>query len=528
MDVQYPITEYEKLLKCESLGFYNCCEVISVFLKDRTNSNIYNFFTIFVFDEQIKPEMTSEYLTSQLITISRRFSMGISHDIYPVEKIVEIFWRLNDLEDKSYVNIGKGDIQVGKLEFVPKVFVQQNSTKEILLNKVLKNNFKNGSYILEFFDVEKNFLSYLDKSSLQKITDNLYKIVPIDLFTISDKIGNFIFQFPSLNTQVNYTTNEQETVLNYNIQIDKRLQNRNQYQLISELIYDDNTTGFGTAICGNSNNDIQIEVGDSSQVCHTTLIDNFSQLILCKQETTFMREISMSMYTNTEFAEQRLIFSKDNKTIADAIDIYSVRKLTIEEPVIRRREKYIEERQYSKRIEELVKRKEFRRYGIKPERKTAINDIRDLLNSAESGKVYLWDPYLCAEDILDTWYYNEVAGVRFYAITSGEMAKKQKVPISQWIAREKRILETRSNNYGIQMEFRCQCNGHGYAFHDRFLMILNKDEKPKVWSLGTSINSLGKKHHIIQEVQHPRMVVDAFDELWNMLESDECLIWKKG
>ena len=55
----------------------------------------------------------------------------------------------------------------------------------------------------------------------------------------------------------------------------------------------------------------------------------------------------------------------------------------------------------------------------------------------------------------------------------------------------------------------------------------NEKEKPRVWSIGTSFNSLGKSHHIIQEVQHPQMIVDAFEELWEELSYETCLIWRK-
>lgn len=59
-------------------------------------------------------------------------------------------------------------------------------------------------------------------------------------------------------------------------------------------------------------------------------------------------------------------------------------------------------------------------------------------------------------------------------------------------------------------------------------MVIKEDGEPKVWSLGTSINSLGNKHHIIQIVRNPQMIVDAFEELWDELDSEECLVWKKG
>ena len=59
-------------------------------------------------------------------------------------------------------------------------------------------------------------------------------------------------------------------------------------------------------------------------------------------------------------------------------------------------------------------------------------------------------------------------------------------------------------------------------------MVLHEDKKPQVWSLGTSVNSLGKSHHIIQSVSHPQPIVDAFEELWDKLSVEECLVWKHG
>lgn len=187
----------------------------------------------------------------------------------------------------------------------------------------------------------------------------------------------------------------------------------------------------------------------------------------------------------------------------------------------------IERRQYKKRTNDLLNNLEFKQYGKVNRDNQAIEDIIKIMNKASSGKVYLWDPYLCAEDILKTWYYTEIFGLCLHAITSNEIAKLKKVSLLEWREEQKETFEKRSNNYGIRLEFRCQHDNFGYDFHDRFIMIINKKEKPKVWSIGTSINSLGNSHHIIQEVQHPQMIVDAFEELWDELSDESCLIWRK-
>lgn len=116
-----------------------------------------------------------------------------------------------------------------------------------------------------------------------------------------------------------------------------------------------------------------------------------------------------------------------------------------------------------------------------------------------------------------------------YAITSGEIAQKSGVSVANWIEQQRKNIEQRSNHYGIHVELRCQWADHGYSFHDRFLMVLGEDQdQPLVWSLGTSVNSLGNKHHIIQSVEHPQVIVDTFEELWGELSNPECMVWKKG
>ena len=49
-------------------------------------------------------------------------------------------------------------------------------------------------------------------------------------------------------------------------------------------------------------------------------------------------------------------------------------------------------------------------------------------------------------------------------------------------------------------------------------------KKPKVWALGTSINSIGKSHSILMSVKNSLNILDAFNELWN--ELDHSTIWK--
>jgi hypothetical protein len=85
---------------------------------------------------------------------------------------------------------------------------------------------------------------------------------------------------------------------------------------------------------------------------------------------------------------------------------------------------------------------------------------------------------------------------------------------------------TKSNLHGLRLEYRIKTGPAGWAFHDRFLIFPKIDSGALAWSLGTSLNSLGKRHHILQQVDDGQLVMDAFDELWQELNEPEHLIWK--
>lgn len=527
LSTEYLLREYDQLISSKSLGNYNCCEMISVFLWNRKERSAANIYTIFSFEERAFVEEKSKNVGS-FEQITGKYSLGVQQKVFEVSKVRSIFEMLCTDREKWVIDIGDGDLQVGHLEAVPKVFIQQDSTVEEVLNKVLKNNFKNGSYILEFFDVDKTVLNIWTTKQFKKLTDIIYDKIPIDLFSLSDRMGNFVFQFPSLNVTTSYQTNETETSLTYHVVFREQCEKDDQFILMSEGISDESTVAFGTKIFDSNGCDVTFTVGDASRICKTTVIDIKKQLILSRHDTSFMREMSMTMEIGSQYGEQRLIYDKKGSVVA-VFEPVCVENVHTEPPVFRMRDDYIKKRQYDRRVQELYKRAEFRQYGRGMQSRRALEDVIALMDRVKKGKVYLWDPYLTVEDLLHTWYFTKSMQVKLYAITSSEIAEKSKIAINDWIMQQQEIMNSRSNHYGIHVEMRCQRGNFGYPFHDRFLMNLSEDSGgPQVWSLGTSVNSLGKKHHVIQSVEHPQILVDAFEELWEELSDPQCLVWKRG
>ena len=381
---------------------------------------------------------------------------------------------------------------------------------------------------MEFFDIDKTVLKIWTPKELEKLTEKIHSVIPIDLFSVSDRIGNFVFQFPSLNVKSSYFTNELESELTYQVSFRKECEEDDEFILLSEGNVDDSVAAFGTKIFTRDGCDVTFTVGDASRICKTTIIDMKRQLILSRQDTSIIRKLSTIMEMGSQYGEQRLIYDENGSLISTLEPVYA-ENICVGPPIYRMRDDYIRNRQYARRVEELYARAEFRRYGRNAQANKAVIDVIALMNRVKIGKVYLWDPYLTVEDLLHTWYFTTSMNVKLYAITSGEIAEKSKMSVHTWISEQQKIMDKRSNHYGIHAELRCQWGDYGYSFHDRFLMNVRKEEdRPQVWSLGTSINSLGDKHHIVQSVEHPQMLVDAFEELWEELSNPECLVWKRG
>ena len=136
ISTEYLLREYDELISCKSLGDYNCCEMISIILWNKMRKSASNLYTIFTFEERMSVDEKTEYLFEKLERITGEYSVGIQRKVFEASKIRDIFKMICTSRENLSIDIGDGDLQVGHLEGVTKVFIQQDSTIEILLNKV--------------------------------------------------------------------------------------------------------------------------------------------------------------------------------------------------------------------------------------------------------------------------------------------------------------------------------------------------------------------------------------------------------
>ncbi|MFV8104482.1 hypothetical protein ACNQ23_27275, partial [Enterobacter cloacae complex sp.6730515] len=87
--------------------------------------------------------------------------------------------------------IGASALKVGRLTAIPPQFVPSDTFQTHAWNGVLKNNFFDGSHVLELFDREKLALQFL--FDRPKLLTELAKLIrpyaPVGLDGLSDRLG---------------------------------------------------------------------------------------------------------------------------------------------------------------------------------------------------------------------------------------------------------------------------------------------------------------------------------------------------
>jgi hypothetical protein len=189
-------------------------------------------------------------------------------------------------------------------------------------------------------------------------------------------------------------------------------------------------------------------------------------------------------------------------------------------------------RMYREETSRLAAERRFVQYKPKPggqaeEHARALGDIRLLIQRHGEDGAWIWDPYLSGTDILKTLFFSPRFGAELRALSSAADIPGDEISGVSYVERQRGVLESAKGNLqGLRLEYRARTGQAGWPFHDRFLIFPRAETGALAWSLGASVNSLGKQHHIVQRVDDGQLVCDAFVELWDQLDGPDHLIWK--
>lgn len=513
---------FELLISPGNVGFYKSCEITKIFFYTLGEEKYYNFFTLLSFENTPVVKESFAYLTDRRKTISLgggiKKKWGILQRRISIERAIDIFDNL--INHKTY-QIDE-PLQVSSLKPQLMRYIQANDEfVKPPVNNVLKNNFHMGSYIIEFFDISKENQHFLWEypEKLNELSEQINEIIPLHFGNVSDCIGNMIFQFPINCVQINHKpignfngekievnfSPESETHQELFAHISSEEDNAINSSMIKQLLPGENNIVFP------SHGRITLEVVSTKKQL-VVFRNNFVCLGKMLSNMQFMHSQPRCFYLNGSI-QQVQVSSMDNFSSGQ------------EHNKIPRH--WRQNRIYTEELKKLEKQKDFLQY-FKDEHEKALNDIRSLISLYGANGVYLWDPYLDANDIKKILYFCPHTQASLKAIT-GLRNHREKNSKEDRIEEMRAVFERDDKNYlFLNIEVRGTLDvskiSDWHKFHDRFLIF--PLEKPLVWSLGISVNQLGKSHHILQKITHAQHILNAFNKLWEKLDAQENLIWK--
>lgn len=463
-----------------------------------------------------------------------------------------------------------GALQVGKLLASPHVFCRADTRTEVPLNGVLKNNFWAGSYVVELRDDVKAGLQVLvdNYSMFEELSAWLETMLPLNIARVPDRIGNVLFQVPSRAVIADFHRRPNESVelrLAWEPGITPRPVSGEyrveQDGLVVSFARFEYPVGRAHLNVPMTGGDIRFSVWDDDK---KMLLATSSHLNASDGRYSFESTTTVQ----TQHTRRWELTGPGNVTEHHQLDVMEpmsgwrghAQPRRVQEINWRAR------RELRANMKRLIARRKFIQYGSggshpQNEQRRALLDIRTLIREVSHGAVYLWDPYLSANDILNTLAFCTDAATELRGLTAG-----QQVPVAPastavcsvceaspsavaanapattlagpagspslsaketWIAEQKAALDRAFiGDANLKLEYRISWGIQG-SFHDRFLIFPGLGRaRTRVWSLGASINHIGSQHCIVQEVEYPEMVLEAFQRFWDDCSKPTHLIWK--
>lgn len=524
------LERFRMLVRPGTVGNFCYCELIEIFASVDGISGPQNLFTIAVLEEQGAAE------SSHILNPKRLFLRGLKGWSFGICRSV---MTLPDFEQVLVHFAATGIwsptgsiVRTGTLHQIDPQFVPPDWSDSIPLNKILKNNFWAGSHILEWADSEKDvFKPFFDRASLLKeLTNQIQSFVRVDLASVSDRLGNILIQIPV--TVLIATCEPNRDNSGYQLQVTWR-SGEAQRPLRATMIaeYDGMVTGFTTAMV--KREPVELSLPGVLGGPKLFLLDEEQDvLVSATPALSFFSQIALTAHSIGR-DEPRTFNYVDHAGQAQLqrIALRGPRQeMLVGEPRKNPNGGFTQKRLYLHDTERVLRERLFEQYGLpgcdaKVERARAIADLHHLIAAHGEEGAWLWDPYLDAIDMMETLFHSPHGGADLRGLSSG--ASRKSLSTSEYMINQRRILDdTTGNLLGLRLEYRIPYQVPSSEFHDRFLIFPKKQGGHLAWSLGTSVNSLGQAHHILQRADDGQRVSDAFQDLWDRMGPEQ-LVWKK-
>lgn len=537
MDLNAIKNELITMLAQGNLGYYYYCEIIQIVLF--SDSIAINYFTHIDISSEHKQETPFEFLTDKQVSVNSSYKLAISRYTVTVDKFLTLYcnaaesgkWIYNDKEviiDHAFVSgkkfIPTSDPTSGQYNmFVPLEYGLYGS------------NFMGNYYIHELFSKKTMLHEILRENEIQRIQSEIKKRkLNFRLDKMQDRIGNVICKF---NVEVLKSTpiSLGERGIEYTFELNSKepphRYSLNIFQEHDGIIYENSI--------------------DDDFDCSSVRVDpNQCKTIISVSDiitglTLFCGRFDYSVYSNyysqinppfilAQSPNKRTLHFDDHDEYVDLPNVEMLGELyTFYEM------EAATHRKLKLHAEWFCKKGYMKAYTMN-EHEKAIKDILTIINSNliwDLQELWIIDPYLCADDLISTALRCQKKGIVIKALSSYSTIHDNKVTKTEMAASDFEMFRKMQNDKlesvlgnatDIKLEYRTVRNGYGVPFHDRYIMLKYNLNADRVWSLGASINSIGKCHSIIQIVETPDAILKIFDELWKQTENDDCILYSNS
>ena len=447
-------------------------------------------------------------LTEKLKKINDNYSLGIERYYLSISDAKN---RFENLKNNIWISFENKKYKQKKLDLIPKQFVNLEFIDSRFKEILKKDDGIQSSYVLEFFNYDERVAFNKNFKEFDKICELVNKYLDLNFKFIPERLGNFVFQFPNTVMKVKDILTDNNEGVSLSVEWNKQLNKIPKCSINVLSKYDDIILGDSTNIYDYFQLD-ELYINNLSKDGIESVIYNLdNNLILYYHSGGYLLNINLII---------DIVAPNDYRSFFVDGKEEKIQLKTANQPITINREtsKYndiIQQSIIQNKKVLLSNELSFKQYPNDGE--DGIKDLQKLISENDRNGVYLWDPFLDANDIFKTLFFSPTKNVPLRAITSSKVGKIDEV--------RKGFMKNKDNIKGLNLKIKMQHGIYGHRFHDRFLIFPLKNE-PKVYSLGTSVNAFGKSHHILHIVSHPELIISAFNDLWDELDDEKCLVWE--
>ncbi len=540
----------DQLTNSGVIGTYQYCEVDQIVLLDEGGNSAWNYFTHVHFSSKYDTVAESVLLTPPA-TLRKGLHLFVSQYSIKKETFIDCVCSALSTGVWNYTDskITAGDKIDGAFPTHAK-FIAENDPTGSYYNNVIPlekslygSTFQGNYYVFEIYargDRLKDLLRDKDVKDIQKIIHKCKLNYRLD--ELSDRIGNIVCKF-DIETLRTTPKRLGEHGMTYSFELAPEITHGINLRLHIEQEHDRLLYEYVDELFSLHPGEI-VEKGVEPNQCKTTLTvsDAESKLILFRAVadqsvySSYYGQITPDYIIATPIHQYRKVKvgGREYNVPLNGVKMVGEPPLLVEMADTGERQQ--------KWQDAFFKEQNYLRVYNVGQHNDALCDIRSIINKQllwDLDEIRIVDPYLSPNDILNTVALCEKPGVRVCCLTDIHTISHNKDAKAEILTDDtqdaafdeirssfqKQLEDGLGQDTDLQLSFRTVHGNNGSSFHDRYLILKYQLNKTRVWSLGTSVNSVGKSHHIIQIVESPMLIDNFFDEVWSQTNTDKCKIY---